>query len=247
MARAANFNSRYRPIEYDTFRDPAGPLTASAQVLVASLTSFMIGLADTPREFVLDVISAARAVGHPREHMDRHAACQAAISSLGHSSREDSTESEEAQVEEGQIEDDEVEDHRVLNEGSTQENVADEDNKTYVKSCTPSACIARKRNLQLEKAKPMSSSMTPTKSPKVNVLYEASFHGSKMSKKFLRLIIVLPTDVSLSMARGFHNAPKLYHDLTVNDVPQVIGFRSGFRAAGKVVSAIPAPAWGQVF
>ena len=39
------------------------------------------------------------------------------------------------------------------------------------------------------------------------------------------------------MARGFHNAPKLYHDPTVNDIPQVISIRSGFREAGlKVVS-----------
>lgn len=242
MARAANFTSRHRPIEYDTFRDPAGPLTASAQVLVGSIASLMIGLADAPREILLDFVSAARAVGHPHEHFNRHAACQAAISCPDHPSREDSIESEE-----GQVEDDEEEDDEVLNEESMQRDFAEEDNETYVNGSTRSSSIERKRNLQHEKAKTMSSSMTPSKSQKGNILYEASFHGIEMSKKFLRLIILLPTDVSLSMARGFHNAPKLYHDPTVNDVPQVISIQSGFRAAGKVISAIPAPAWGQVF
>lgn len=198
----------------------------------------MTGLVDTPREILLDFISAVHAVSHPREHFNHHAAYRAAISCPDHSSPEDSVESEE-----GQFEDDE-EDDEVPNEESTQGDFTVEDNETYVNNSTRSSSIERKRNLQQEKSKTMSSSMTSSKSQKLNVLHEAAFHGSKMSKKFLRLIILLPTDVSLSMARGFHNAPKLYHDPTVSDIPQVIGIRSGFRAAGKVISAIPAPCMG---
>lgn len=244
MARSANFTPRHRPKEYDTFRDPAGPLTASAQLLVGSIVSFMTGLVDVPREIVLASVSAVHAVSHPREHFNHHAAYRAAISCPDHSSPEDSVESEE-----GQFQDDEGNDE-VPNEESTPGDFADEDNETYVNGSTRSSrssSIERKRNLQQEKAKPMSSSMTSSKPQKLNILYEASFHGSKMSKKLLRLIIWFPTDVSLSMARGFHNAPKLYHDPTVKDIPQVISIRSGFRAAGKVISAIPAPAWGQEY
>jgi hypothetical protein len=237
MGRSANFISRHRPKEYDTFRDPAGPLTASAQLLVGSIPSFMTGLVDAPRMILLDFVSAVRAVGHPREHFNHHEGCRAADLSPDNSSHEDSVGSGQAQVE------DEEDNDQVPNEESTQGNFANEDNETYVNGSTRSSSIERKRGLQQEKAKPMSSSMRPSKSRKVNILYEASYHGSKLSKNFLRLIILLPTDVSLSMARGFHNAPKLYHDPTVNDIPQVISIRSGFRAGLKVVS-VPAPAWG---
>lgn len=229
-------------MEYDTLRDPAGPLTASAQVLFAAIVSFMTGLAEAPREIAIDLVSVARAIGHPHAHSDHHAACLAAISSPNQSSPDASIESEE-----GQVARDEQEYNEVLDEESTSGDFTDGDNESHVNGTAQISSLERKRSLQLEKAKPMSSSMTPSKPHKVNILYEASFHGSIISKKFLRLIIWLPTDVSLSMARGFHNAPRLYHDPIVNDMPQVVSIRSGFRAAGRVGSAIPSPDWSQVF
>jgi hypothetical protein len=238
-------------MEYDTFLDPADPLTAGAQVLFGAIASFVTGLADTPREIVRDLVSAGRAIRQPHEHFDRHAACQAALTSLDPSSPEDSIESEEIQIEnEGrqlQVENDEREDREIREEESTQDDTADEDNENHVNDIARIRSMERKRNLQLEKAKTMSSSLTPSKPPKFAILHEAALHGSKMSKKLLKVVIWLPTDLSLSMARGFHNAPKLYHDSTVNDVPQVVSLRSGFKVAGKVVTAIPATVWDQIF
>lgn len=40
-----------------------------------------------------------------------------------------------------------------------------------------------------------------------------------------------PVDLSLALAQGFHNAPRLYGDDTVRRPPRVTGIRSGFRAA----------------
>lgn len=235
-------------MEYDTFLDPTDPLTAGAQVLFGAITGFVTGLVDTPREFVSDLVSAARAIRQPHEHFDRHAACRAVLSSPDQLSPENSTGSEEIHIEnEGgqlQIENDEQEDREIREDASTQEDSAAEDNENHVNDIARTRTIERTRNLQLEKSKTMSSSMTPEKPPKFTVLHEAAFHGSKMSKKMFKLVIWLPTNFSLSMARGFHNAPKLYHDPTVNDVPQVVSIRSGFRAAGKVVTAVPAAVWG---
>ncbi|KAG0128213.1 hypothetical protein HOY82DRAFT_622774 [Tuber indicum] len=42
-----------------------------------------------------------------------------------------------------------------------------------------------------------------------------------------------PMDFTLSLAQGFHNAPKLYGDNTVRSLEKVTGFHSGLRAAGK--------------
>ena len=44
----------------------------------------------------------------------------------------------------------------------------------------------------------------------------------------------LPMDMLLATAQGLHNAPKLYGDRTVREMPKVTGVRSGFKAAGKV-------------
>lgn len=43
-----------------------------------------------------------------------------------------------------------------------------------------------------------------------------------------------PMDFTLSIARGFHNAPRLYGDESVRHPDKVTGFQSGLRTAGKV-------------
>jgi len=39
-------------------------------------------------------------------------------------------------------------------------------------------------------------------------------------------------DISLALAQGFHNAPRLYGDSTVRAPPRISGIQSGLRAAG---------------
>lgn len=46
-----------------------------------------------------------------------------------------------------------------------------------------------------------------------------------------RAIAHAPVDLSLALAQGFHNAPRLYGDDTVRTPTRVTGFRSGMRAA----------------
>lgn len=65
-------------------------------------------------------------------------------------------------------------------------------------------------------------------------LSETRYHAEKCAKYALNFMLVLPTDLTLSLSKGFHNAPKLYHDNTVKPIPKVMGIKSGFRAAGKV-------------
>lgn len=71
------------------------------------------------------------------------------------------------------------------------------------------------------------------------VLSETGYHAGKFAKQVLNWVLLLPTDLTLSLSKGFHNAPKLYHDKTVLDTPKVRGVRSGFRAAGTVSALIP--------
>ena len=50
-----------------------------------------------------------------------------------------------------------------------------------------------------------------------------------------------PMDFTLSLARGFHNAPKLYGDESVRQADKVTGIQSGLKAAGKVGLTVPCP------
>lgn len=72
-------------------------------------------------------------------------------------------------------------------------------------------------------------------------LTDARYHVARAGKHILDWILLLPTDLSLSFSKGFHNAPKLYHDSMVQETPTVRGVRGGVRAAGTV--RYPPLAW----
>ena len=44
-------------------------------------------------------------------------------------------------------------------------------------------------------------------------------------------MLLVPMDLSLAVAQGFHNAPRLYGDDTVRTPPRIYGIQSGLRAA----------------
>ena len=78
---------------------------------------------------------------------------------------------------------------------------------------------------------------------------EASPHGTHISleaalgagKGVGRIVgtgLKSPMDFTLGLARGFHNAPKLYGDESVRTPEKITGFQSGLKAAGKVCEAI---------
>jgi hypothetical protein len=65
-------------------------------------------------------------------------------------------------------------------------------------------------------------------------LSETWYQTTKFAKHAIIYVLILPTDMTLSLSKGFHNAPKLYHDATVEPIPSVTGISTGFRAAGTV-------------
>ena len=238
-------------MEYDTYRDPAGPISAGAQVLFGAIAYFVTGLADVPADVVNDLVTAGRALGHSHERLDvaqkwRHRKCRHSDSvsrSDGSQKSEDNEdsprESERAQTSRANDQSDSDEPLPAENE-EEDEDMMSTGSESVSTNIVPSQTMDRRRSLQLEKSQTMSSEYTPSK-PR-NVLSEAANLGGKMSKKFVNLLIWLPTDLTLSLSKGFHNAPKLYHDPMVKSTPKVHDIRSGFRAAGKVSSfLLPIP------
>lgn len=63
---------------------------------------------------------------------------------------------------------------------------------------------------------------------------EAALGAGKSIKQIVGTGLKSPMDFTLSIARGFHNAPKLYGDESVRQADKVTDLQSGLKAAGKV-------------
>jgi hypothetical protein len=67
-----------------------------------------------------------------------------------------------------------------------------------------------------------------------NITLDSVVGASKGISRIVGAGLKSPMDFSLGLARGFHNAPKLYGDDTVRPQEKVTDFQSGLKAAGKV-------------
>jgi hypothetical protein len=68
------------------------------------------------------------------------------------------------------------------------------------------------------------------------ITLESAIGASKGISRVVGAGLKSPMDFTLGLARGFHNAPKLYGDDTVRPQERVTDFQSGLKAAGKVRS-----------
>ncbi|KAL4902178.1 hypothetical protein BDW74DRAFT_65044 [Aspergillus multicolor] len=271
----------YRSKEYDTSRDPKGPLTAGAEVLYGVITDFVAAMAAMPtdmaemfrgnhrhgrrhskghlkhgkqppspvrrwkkehygqRNVESEVDSSNESQSQrPRESSEAEnnslngtnndAASSTASSSLTYASvREEASHASQTNVpnintpsnasDDTESTDDAdigVAAHPVISKAPTNEDITDE-----------------MKNLSLENT--LRRQQTRDKSIDTReVLTDARYHIVRAGKHILDWILLLPTDLTLSFSKGFHNAPKLYHDNMVQETPTVRGMRGGLRAAG---------------
>ena len=66
-----------------------------------------------------------------------------------------------------------------------------------------------------------------------DMLRQTSAHTSKGFGRIVKAAVQAPMDISVSITKGFHNAPKLWGDDTVRPQEQVSDLKSGFKAIGK--------------
>jgi hypothetical protein len=83
----------------------------------------------------------------------------------------------------------------------------------------------------------MFSTPTHRTTPKYDPNKLALGNATRAGKGVSRIVVAgmkSPLDFTLGLARGFHNAPKLYGDDTVRSQAKVTDFQSGINAAVKV-------------
>lgn len=122
--------------------------------------------------------------------------------------------------------------------GSGQAVAAQRDSKAPTKDSTPpgDAKQADRRHpeeigITHEPEKPDTASLRTTATADTE---PDSWYVTEVSRGALRSAGALasaPIDLSVALAQGFHNAPRLYGDDTVRRPPRVTGFRTGLRAA----------------
>ncbi len=67
-----------------------------------------------------------------------------------------------------------------------------------------------------------------------NISLESAIGAGRGISRIVGAGLKSPMDFTLGLARGFHNAPKLYGDDTVRPQERVTDFQSGLKAAGRV-------------
>ncbi|KGO46262.1 UDP-glucuronosyl/UDP-glucosyltransferase [Penicillium expansum] len=227
-----------RASEYDTYRNPTGPVSAGAQVLVGAIANFVTGIGEVPYEIVSDFVTAGRAIGHTRSQS--HPSSRFSWRKSRRSQDSD-LDSEEEQYHESAEYHGPAECRGVGRpNGDNQDGISldtnddENDNVRHNKMNhgLPISATGRKEGMPINEGQLHEQILSYLESPEGHgVVYEIRTHGSRMSKKFLKTILWLPTDVTLSFSKGFHNAPMLYHDPMVKETPKVTGFRSGLAAA----------------
>ena len=76
-------------------------------------------------------------------------------------------------------------------------------------------------------------SLYSTDSSEENIAQELAEDTGQGFAKSGQALAKVPMDLSLAIAQGFHNAPRLYGDTTVRKPTRITGFHSGLRATGE--------------
>ncbi|CEL08507.1 hypothetical protein ASPCAL11656 [Aspergillus calidoustus] len=267
----------YRSKEYDTSRDPKGPLSAGAEVLYGVVTDFVSAMAEMPND-VAEMIRAhgSHGVGHGhsgehrhlkhgqrppnpvREWKKRHFAIAKMDSGGGSSdaSRADGERDGRDSSVEGSLGEDNSRRNSSASRSNSSSNSDAATESSYASApSTPipqpqspplasiAAAISRAPTNQepdltneltaLSLESTLRRQQSREKSVQIReILTDARYHATRAGKHLLNWVLLLPTDLALSFSKGFHNAPKLYHDPMVQETPTVRGVKGGFRAAG---------------
>lgn len=210
-------------------------------MLIGAIANFVTGIGEVPYEIVSDFVTAGRAIGHPRSRSNPSSRFSWGKTRRSQDSDLDSAEGQQQYHEPaeyhgptqcrglGRPNDDD-------NDGvSLDTNDNEEDNVRHNKmnQDLPASATGQRQGMPINQEEMLCYRYLESRQG-YGVIYEIRTHSSRMSKKFLKTILWLPTDLTLSLSKGFHNAPMLYHDQMVKELPKVISFRSGLAAAGTV-------------
>ena len=228
---------RYRPREYDSEDGPWDPISGGASALLGTIGSLMMGFADFP----VEILKALKIKPPERSEVGEKAKAKA-------TEQAEATEQADATTG-GKSAGNTTNQNESVNEEVPPSGSAVTSDVYYPNSSAPgphgnSLAQALNGHIRRPSLNKRPSSDTGSQKSKQGSR-EASPHGTRISleaalgagKGVGRIVetgLKSPMDFTLGLARGFHNAPKLYGDESVRTPEKITGFQSGLKAAGKV-------------
>ncbi len=207
----------FRPREYDTEDGPWEPVTGVAAALIGTIGNMMMGVADFPVE-MLKALKIAQT-----EKKDKAPSGSATPTSPSHSSQSPVDTSSTASIPE-----------RTASPVQSEEtnSVASPNAKSPASPTVPS----HRQTLSSISGHDPSRSSSPGGKPSGagnQMSLECMIDSGKGVSRIVSAGIKSPMDFTMALAKGFHNAPKLYGDDTVRPSERITGVQSGFKAVGK--------------
>ncbi|KAL8737175.1 MAG: hypothetical protein Q9181_001964 [Wetmoreana brouardii] len=251
----------YRPREYDSEDGPWDPVTGATSAIMGTIGSMMMGVADLPIE-MLRLLRIKPSDNPGAETASSSTAIQSTTldssigttrpSSVANSSVEDialsppvsqSSLGNPSATHGGQ-------DSRSMSCQSLDEAASDLSNPPLNSSNQQSteSALSWRRGQSMAETLGGSVSRSPSRgrsslgasthrslseSRHEQISLDSAVGAGKGVGRIVGAGLKSPMDFTLSLARGFHNAPKLYGDDSVRNPDKVTGIQSGFKAAGK--------------
>ena len=241
----------FRPREYDSEDGPWDPISGGASAILGTFGSLMMGAADFPVEILRAMkIKPSEASKAP----DSHPSSSTEVPQIASSSKEsvelpDPSSSPASRsledVREGRSR---LQDQATSPTTEVSASQAEQLSPTTSKdSHCPTRAMASALRGSLSRASSRSRSRhsspsraASTAEPKHQrrhsgqITLEAALGAGKGIGRMSGALAKSPMDFTMGVARGFHNAPKLYGDHTVRQSEKVTDLQSGLKAAGKV-------------
>ncbi|KAI4196827.1 MAG: hypothetical protein LQ350_006293 [Teloschistes chrysophthalmus] len=250
----------YRPREYDTEDGPWDPITGGASAIIGTIGSMMMGVADFPIELLKALRIKPSENQNPetgsqttsQSKISDGTGASSKTASLASSSIEDvhlshsssqsslagrtsSPSAHKAPAISSQSLDKPTSNvSQAPPTHSGQQPVPSVSSWNHRKSMAQTLGGCRSRSSSRER--PSLDSIThisPSDSQSERFSLDAAVGGGKGLGRIVGAGLKSPLDFTLGLARGFHNAPKLYGDESVRQPDKVTGIQSGLKAAGK--------------
>ncbi|KAL9612916.1 MAG: hypothetical protein Q9167_002499 [Letrouitia subvulpina] len=205
----------YRPREYDSDDGPWDPITGATSALIGTIGNLMMGVADFP-------VETLRALGmKPSKKHDVSSGSEAPLSLRTSASSSGPVISPTSSMTEslhGNSKD--------PDSASTKTDSIKDELYPHLSSKKTDLSYDTNQNLTAQPEHP--SGGQPGHMP-----LEAALETGKGIGRMIEAGLRTPMEFTLSLAKGFHNAPKLYGDETVRTADRVTGIKSGLKTAGK--------------
>jgi UDP:flavonoid glycosyltransferase YjiC (YdhE family) len=242
----------YRPREYETEDGPWEPITGGAAALIGTLGNLSMGVADFPVEILKSLKVAQNDVKEAHEKHKHSPSASGKASPISGSENPSSADLSKTGKSSTPTRSGSVTGSTTTQKTATDPSLADASTAVDTESNRDARTSSALSKVLSPDGEPRSLSRQGSRSSRsgsprrvygeeppcpvedvAHVTMESALGGAKAAGRIVSAGVKSPMDFTLSLAKGFHNAPKLYGDTTVRKSEKITDLRSGLKAAGK--------------